>query len=379
MPRVMATIASACCVATLAACGSNDSSSGSRGASDAGGGGETKVTGKVYYLIPGTQSVRYLTQDAPNLKAAFAQLAPGIQFETLNSNNDASRQLAQAETAIASNAKALIVSAADAKQAAGILIKASAAGVPVITYAPESDDGPAYAHVSVPFKQIGQDQGKYFAEHLPKPSGGGPVKLAKMYGDPGFAFYTQMVQGFDEQLKPLIASGKVKVVCKADAKGWVPAAAQRNMEQCLTKTNNKVDAALLMNDDLAGGAIAAIKQQNLMSKVRVFGGYDATVPGIQRVLLGQQEATMSPPYKAMARRAAQLTLAAIAKPDGPPPANLVNGTFDNGFKDPIPAAYIPNVFITADNVDKTVFTAGIYKRSQICKGQAAGAAACQGK
>ena len=53
-------------------------------------------------------------------------------------------------------------------------------------------------------------------------------------------------------------SGKIKNVCETFTDGWKPDNAQKNMEQCLTSTDNKVDAVVSENDGMAsrrrGGA-----------------------------------------------------------------------------------------------------------------------------
>ncbi len=375
--RTWLTAAMVCAAATtMAACGSSDSSSSSQTAQQTNGAqasGGQQESGKVYYINPGAQAVRYIRFDGPNMKESFAKRAPGIDFQILDGGNDASKQLAQAETAIANDAKAIIISSADPTQCAGILAKASVAKIPVIGYAPECFGGPLYAHVSVPFSQVGESQGKYFAEHLPKTDG--PVRLAQIYGDPGFDFYTQLKKGFDKYVNPLVEQGKVEIVCQADSKAWNPVNSQTAMEQCLSKTNNGVDAVLGMNDDTLGGALAALRAQGLDGKVKLYGGYDATIDAVRRVVAGQQAATMTPPYKQMADTAVQLSLDAMNGEQ--PPADLINGTFDNQFKKDVPAAYIPNVFITSDNIDETVVNPGIYKKSDICQGVAADSNYCK--
>src|SRR5262249_51522404 len=161
---------------------------------------------------------------------------------------------------------------------------------------------------SVPFEDIGDAQGKYLAEHLPAHR---PVRLAYMLGDPKFTFYSEQMKGFDKSLKPLIDAKTVEVVCRADALLYLAANAQKNMEQCLTKTDNGVDGVVVMNDDTGGGVIAALTAQGLEGKVPVFGGYDATLEGIQRVLIGWQAADMAPPYKAMAKAAVHLIVSKV--------------------------------------------------------------------
>lgn len=347
-------------IMALAGCGGQQSASSS-----------SKI---VYLLLPDSTTARFLEFDQPNIIAAFKKYAPDIQVKVLNANNSASQQQAQFETALSDNAQGIILISADSKQAAGMLASASQARVPVVSYAHEAYGGPVVYHVSVPFLQIGEQQGKYMVDHLPaSPT---PLRLAEMYGDPKFSFYTELKKGYDEYLNPLIANGKVKVVCQADALLWVPANAQTAMEQCLTKTNNQVDAVLVMNDDTGGGVEAALAGQRLQGKVKLYGGYDATLEGVQRVLIGWQAADMSPPYKAMADAAARLLIAAMNKDK--PTAGLVNGTFDNNFvKGGVPTAYIPNTFISPANVDETIVQAGIYTKAQLCTGLGAQSSYCK--
>ena len=63
-----------------------------------------------------------------------------------------------------------------------------------------------------------------------------------------FLFAGQM-----EVLKEAIDAGKIKNVGEAYTDGWLPANAQKNMEQFLTANDNKVDAVVASNDGTAGG------------------------------------------------------------------------------------------------------------------------------
>ena len=55
---------------------------------------------------------------------------------------------------------------------------------------------------------------------------------------------TFLFQGMMEVLKERIDSGKIKNVCETFTDGWKPDNAQKNMEQCLTSNDNKVDAVV---------------------------------------------------------------------------------------------------------------------------------------
>ena len=61
-----------------------------------------------------------------------------------------------------------------------------------------------------------------------------------------------------EVLKAAIDAGKIKNVGEAYTDGWLPANAQKNMEQFLTANDNKVDAVVAANDGTAGGVVAAL-------------------------------------------------------------------------------------------------------------------------
>ena len=74
-----------------------------------------------------------------------------------------------------------------------------------------------------------------------------------------------------EVLKEAVDAGKIKNVGEAYTDGWLPANAQKNMEQFLTANDNKVDAVVASNDGTAGGAIAALTAQGLAGTVPVSG------------------------------------------------------------------------------------------------------------
>ena len=330
------------------------------------------LTGKVYLLVPNVTTVRWAKFDAPYIKEALKKRAPGIELEVLNANDNVQQQVSQAEAAIANGALGIIIVAVDPAQTSSILAKADADGVPLVTYTHDPGNGPVPYHVVMLNKEIGEAHGKLIAENLPEHR---PVRLAYMLGDPKFKFYFDQMEGFEKYLGPLIKDGTVEIVCRADAMLYLPQNAQKNMEQCLTKTGDQLDGVVVMNDDTGGGVIAALSAQDLVGKVKIYGGYDATLEGIQRVLANWQEADMAPSYRAMADTAAELILAQIEKKD--PPKDLINGTWDNGFvKGGIPTAYTHQVLITRENVQETVIDAGLFTKEEVCSGIAKDAPFC---
>ena len=75
--------------------------------------------------------------------------------------------------------------------------------------------------------------------------------------------------------------------CETYTDNWDPANAQSNMEQCLTSTNNEIDAVLSENDGMAGGVVAALEAQGLAGTIPV-SGQDGDNAALNRVALGTQ-------------------------------------------------------------------------------------------
>ena len=109
-------------------------------------------------------------------------------------------------------------------------------------------------------------------------------------------------------LKPGIDSGKIKNVCETFTDGWKPDNAQKEMEQCLTKQNNKVDAVVSENDGMASGVVAALKAQGMAGSVPV-SGQDGDLAAINRVALGTQTVSIWKDARELGKAAAEAAVA----------------------------------------------------------------------
>ena len=119
----------------------------------------------VVFLLPENVTARWESQDKPFFIAALAKDFPGAQVKVENALNDASKQQAQAEAALASGAKVLVVTAIDQKGAAVIVNDAQKQGVPVIAYDRLIRNAPIAYYVSVDGLKIGQLQGSWLADN----------------------------------------------------------------------------------------------------------------------------------------------------------------------------------------------------------------------
>ncbi|TXL61355.1 substrate-binding domain-containing protein [Aeromicrobium terrae] len=355
----------------LSACG------GSSG-DDKSGGGDKKL---VYFMAPNTTPTRYIEQDGPDFKAAIQKLDGDVEVKFVNAAGDSATQLSQANAAIAAGADALVVVAADPNTSEGLLNAAKAAKVPVIGYENPPLKGEMYAQVIFDPDAVGVLQGDYFASQVKSGAlGDTPVKIARLYGNKGDVYTTQMLKGQDSALKPLIDDGSIEVVCEDYVKDWAPDNAQKAADQCLTKTQGKVDAFLGFYDGITAGVIAALKSKD--AKIPVYGGQNPELTGLQYMLTGDQQDNVLKAFSVEAEAAAKITLAAIA--GDKPPADLVKDVVDNGGAQ-VPTAKLPSTLIHLEkgkdpgDAVQTAVDLGIFTWKQICTGPAKDTPTCKEK
>ena len=356
---------------TAAQTGSGSSASTGTGSSASTGTGSSAaaLSGDVYFLVPDAATPRWLTQDTPLFTQDLKQLAPGLHVVVENSNDSVSQQQSEVENAITRGAKAILLVSDDPDEATGALVSAKQAGVPVIAYDHNTQNGPLAAFDVYNSVTVGALQAAPACQYL---SQGAPKTLARIMGNPGEYGTTRYFQGQNQCLNPLIKSGQVKVVCSTYTPNWDPTTAQQEAEACLTKTNDKVDAFLDMNDGTSGGVIAALQAQHLAGKIPVFGGQDADLQNLQYIAQGYQAGTIFKSFVVEAKVGAEMTVALL---QGKTTLPGVNGTFNNGYAN-IPTALLTPTYVNEATLGNVV-TAGIFTWKQICTGPAAETSVCK--
>lgn len=334
----------------------------------------------VYFMQPNTTPTRYIQQDGPFFEEALLALDPNITVEFVNAEGDSAKQQSQVENAIANGADALVIVAADPNTSAGLLGTAEEAGVPVIGYENPPLNGTLYSQVLFNPTNAGQVQGEYFAERVQSGSlGETPVKIARLYGNKGDEYTTQMLTGQDEFIQPLIDDGSIEVVCEDYVTNWDPAEAQNLMTQCLTRTQNDIDAVLGFYDGITAGAIAALEAQGLTPEIPVYGGQNPELTGLQYMVTGQQEDNVFKSFAKEAATAAELTIAALR--GEAPPEPPISTTVNNGFMD-VPTALLNVEYIHLEegvdvaSIIQPVVDAGIFTWEEICTGPASDTETC---
>jgi D-xylose transport system substrate-binding protein len=178
--------------------------------------------------------------------------------------------------------------------------------------------------------------------------------------------------GQQEVLQPAIDSGAVTIVGEAYTDGWLPANAQRNMEQILTQQNNEVDAVVASNDGTAGGVVAALTAQG-MEGIPV-SGQDGDHAALNRIALGTQTVSVWKDARELGRNAGEIAVALA----GGTALDAVEGaqTFTTPGGNEMSSILLTPIPITQDNLD-VVVEAGWIDKETLCAGVPAGSvAAC---
>ena len=105
--------------------------------------------------------------------------------------------------------------------------------------------------------------------------------------------------------------------------------------------------------------IAALEARQLNGQV-VVTGQDATIAGLQEILLGNQTMTV---YKDLHQQAGAAAEVAVALARGEEPTNLTD-TFDNDGND-VPSLFLDPMVIDIDNIQRVVDD-GFVTREDIC-------------
>jgi D-xylose transport system substrate-binding protein len=338
--------------AGVAACGGDDEESG-------GGGGEKG--GKIALLLPETKTTRYERQDRPNFERRVKELCPKCQVLYSNADQDASKQLSQAESAITQGAKAIVISAVDVESAGAIVQRAKQSDVAVIAYGRLIPDADIDYYVSIdPFK-VGQQQAEVQMGAL-KEAGKSNPKVVMINGATTDSNSKPYKDGAAEVLKKQGA----QIVKSFDTPDWSPDKAQTEMDQSITSLGKGgFDGVYSANDGMASGVIAALKGSSIDPASRFVTGQDAEAAAVQRILTGEQLMTVYQPIIDIAETAAELAVP-IAQ-GKQPPADLAKDKVDNGAKE-VPSDLLDTVAIQKDNIESTVVKEGFLKPSEICTG-----------
>ncbi len=307
------------------------------------------------------QEERWKTDEAA-IKGALDEA--GAAYVSTDAQSSSGKQLADVESMIAQGVDALIILAQDASAIGPAVQAAADEGIPVIAYDRLIEDERAY-YLTFDNVEVGRMQARAVFEAMPK---GRYVMIKGSPTDPNADF---LRGGQQEILQAAIDAGDITIVGEAYTDGWVPANAQKNMEQILTANDNGVDAVVASNDGTAGGVVAALTAQGLEGLP--VSGQDGDHAALNRVALGTQTVSVWKDARALGKAAGEI---AVALAGGTALAD-VDGTiqFDTPGGNSMNATLLAPQPITKDNLS-IVTDAGWIEVEKLCQGVTNGPAPC---
>ena len=320
--------------------------------------------GKIALLLPESKTTRYEAFDRPLFEAKVKALCATCELTYANADQDAAKQLSQAEAALAQGAKVLVLDAVDGASMTAFVKKAKAKGVTVIAYDRLISDTPIDAYVSFDNVKVGEVQGAALLEAIA--AGGDPKrgKIVMINGAPTDPSAAEYKKGAHNAL-----DGKADIGREFDTPDWSPDKAQQEMEQAITALGkDAVIGVYAANDGTAGGAIAAMQRAGF-KKIPPITGQDAELAAVQRILTGQQYMTIYLDIRAEAEASAELAVKAATGAALTTSAKVNNGAGD------VPAVLLAPISVTRAKVKDTIIKDGFYKASELCAGEAAAACA----
>jgi len=287
-------------------------------------------------------------RDHDAFKAACERL--GVECPITVADNNSARQSNDVENLLTQGVDVLVIAPQNASEAAAMVEKAKAHGVPVISYDRLINSGKLDVYISHQVPIIGRKMAEYAISKVPKGN------YVMVYGASTDNNAHIMKKAQLEVLQPAIDRGDIRIVADQFIPDWKNDLALNFAENALTKENDKIDAFIVSNDGMAGGVISALAKKGLAGKVLVTG-QDAGLEALQNIAEGRQTMTVYKPIIPLANAAveAAIKLAKREKLDTTP---FVNDQMQGVT---VPSILLEVTVVDRDNLIQTVIKDGYAK------------------
>jgi inositol transport system substrate-binding protein len=223
---------------------------------------------------------------------ATAKADPNLKVMFSDANGDISKQLDQIDNFIAQKVNAIIVVPADYQGIVPGVEKANKAGIPVIALGIQSAGG-QYTFVGSKNLDAGRLQGEFMRDKLPK-----NAQIVYLQGTPGLSHSKERLEGFTKSLQE--KRKDVKVL--ASLPGNYDRAEGMKITEDWVQRYPKFDAVIAANDQMALGALQALKGAGRLKGVMV-SGIDGTSDALNAIKKGEMSQSIFQNAKGQAQGA----------------------------------------------------------------------------
>ena len=238
---------------------------------------ETAASGNALALVVSTLNNPFFVSLKEGAEKKAKEL--GYTLMVLDSQNDSSREMTNIEDLTVKGVKLILLNPSDSDAAGNAVRIANRADIPVITLDRGANGGTVVSHIASDNTAGGEMAGKFIVEQLK-----GAGKVLQLEGVAGTSAARERGAGFN---KAMTGSGLELVASQ-------PADFDRtkalHVTENLLQANPDVKAIFAQNDEMALGAITAVKsaQKNVL-----IVGFDGTDEGIASVKQGALAATVA--------------------------------------------------------------------------------------
>lgn len=276
----------------------------------------------------------------------------GGTVEVRVADNDAEKQLAQANELLANGVDVLVVIPVDQFAAAKIVENAHAKDAKVISYDRLIKNCPLDFYISTDNVEVGRMQAQYLTTI--KPVGNyALIGGANNDNNSQFLYLGQM-----NVLQPLVERGDVKIVYNVFTNSWSEEEGYNHAKKLLEQTT-EVNAILAGNDAIAYGVIRALQEAGKEGDVLV-AGMDADLKNLQEIVAGRQTCTIYKPIEKMASTAAELAMTLGRTGE----CEKTFQTISNGAK-LVPAVFHEGMVVNRENLKLTVISEGYQTEEEV--------------
>ncbi|HZH92670.1 MAG TPA: ribose ABC transporter substrate-binding protein RbsB, partial [Tissierellaceae bacterium] len=202
----------------------------------------------------------------------------GASLIVLDSQDDAATELSNVEDLVNQGVDLIMINPTDSDAVGSAVAAANGAGIPVVTLDRSANSGEVVAHIASDNVAGGEMAGEFIVEQL-----GGAGKVVELEGIPGASAARERGEGFNAA----IAGTDIEVVAKQTA-NFDRAEGLSVMENIL-QSQSEIDAVFAHNDEMALGALEAIRASG---RDILIVGFDATDDAVAAVEAGELAATV---------------------------------------------------------------------------------------
>ena len=218
----------------------------------------------------------------------YAKTQKDVALQVEDAQNDVAKQLSQMQNFIASKVDAIIVNPVDTSATAAMTKLAADAGIALVYVNRQPKDvdalGPKAAFVASNEVDSGTLETKEICRIL-----GGKGDILVMMGELSNQAAVQRTADIHDVLKTDACKG-IKIVQEQTA-NWSRTEAQDLMTNWISK-GIKYDAIIAHNDEMAIGALQALKASGIDTKKALVGGVDATQDALASMKAGDLKVTV---------------------------------------------------------------------------------------